>query len=80
MFTGEDIETGWAKLNHIQYSTREMDAGARIDTITIHMLEINNEKVQRMGKNIRILNNSQNDVFRKSHCKLQPIAKHIECV
>jgi hypothetical protein len=45
-FTGEDIETGWARLNHCQYATREMDAGARIDSISIHMLQINKDKVE----------------------------------
>lgn len=50
MFTGEDIETGWAKLNHVQYSSREMDAGARVDTITSHMLQINLDKIMLMGR------------------------------
>lgn len=49
MVTGEEIETGWAHLNHLQYSTREMDAGARADNITIHMLQINVDKKMAMG-------------------------------
>jgi len=49
MVTGEEIETAWATLNHIQYSLREMDAGGRIDMITAHMLQINEDKIKRMG-------------------------------
>lgn len=52
MVTGEEIETGWAKLNHLQYSIREMDAGARIDMITAHMLQINEEKIQKLGTSV----------------------------
>ena|ERR1700742_1110320 len=54
MVTGEEIETAWAKLNHIQYSLREMDAGGRIDMITIHMLEINKDKIDRMGQSLSL--------------------------
>lgn len=50
MVTGEEIETSWAILNHLQYSIREMDAGARIDMITTHMIHINELKIRRMGK------------------------------
>jgi hypothetical protein len=50
MFTGEDIETGWSKLNHTQYANREMNAGARVDSITAHMLQINKEKTEGLGK------------------------------
>jgi hypothetical protein len=50
MVTGEEIETSWATLNHLQYSIREMDAGARIDMITAHMLAVNDEKIRRMGE------------------------------
>jgi hypothetical protein len=46
MVTGEEIETSWATLNHLQYSIREMDAGARIDMITAHMLTVNDEKIR----------------------------------
>jgi hypothetical protein len=48
-FTGEDIETGWSKLNHMQYATREMHAGARIDSITAHMLQFNRDKEEGLG-------------------------------
>jgi len=51
MVSGEEIETSWAALNHLQYSIREMDAGARADMITTHMLHINKCKIQRMGEN-----------------------------
>lgn len=49
MVTGEEIETAWANLNHLQYSLREMDAGGRIDMITAHMLHITEDKIKRMG-------------------------------
>jgi hypothetical protein len=50
MVTGEEIESGWARLNHLQYPTREMDAGARADSITIHMLQSNEDKVMAIGE------------------------------
>ena len=50
MVTGEEIESGWAKLNRKQYTTREMDAGARADSITVHMIEHNKEKVSKLSK------------------------------
>jgi hypothetical protein len=49
MVTGEEIETGWPRMNRKQYTTREMDAGARIDAITIHMLQHNKDKLEKMG-------------------------------
>jgi hypothetical protein len=49
MVTGEEIETGWSSLNHIQYSIREMDAGARQDAITIHMIHLNSRKAKNLG-------------------------------
>jgi hypothetical protein len=55
MVTGEEIETGWAKLNHLQYSIREMDSGARIDMITAHMLNMNQDKIDRMGQDIKLM-------------------------
>jgi hypothetical protein len=53
MVTGEEIESGWARLNHLQYQTREMDSGARADSITIHMIQSNYDKVKSMGKAIQ---------------------------
>ena len=50
MVTGEEIETSWANLNHLQYSLREMDAGGRVDMITAHMLHITEKKIERMGE------------------------------
>jgi hypothetical protein len=50
MVTGEEIETAWPRMNKKQYSTREMDAGARVDAITIHVIEHNKDKIWRMGK------------------------------
>ena len=52
MVTGEEIESGWARLNHIQYATREMDAGAQVDNITIHMIQSNLDKINLMGESI----------------------------
>jgi hypothetical protein len=49
MVSGEEIETSWARLNHLQYSIREMDAGARVDMITSHMLAANEEKMKNIG-------------------------------
>jgi hypothetical protein len=49
MVTGEEIESGWARLNHLQYQTREMDSGARADSITIHMIQSNYDKIKAMG-------------------------------
>jgi hypothetical protein len=49
MVTGEEIETGWPRLNKKQWSTREMDAGARADTITVHVIEHNRDKILRIG-------------------------------
>ena len=53
MVTGEEIETSWAILNHLQYSIREMDSGARIDMITLHMLQINEDKNKKLGRQFR---------------------------
>jgi hypothetical protein len=50
--TGEDIESPWAKIDHLQYSTREMDAGGRRDCIVSHMLKQNEEKKRQMGEKI----------------------------
>lgn len=52
MVTGEEIESGWATINHLQYPTREMDSGARADTITVHMIQLNKAKSDKMGKHI----------------------------
>ena len=49
MVTGEEIESGWASLNPIQYAIREMDDGARVDAITVQMIHINEQKVHLMG-------------------------------
>jgi hypothetical protein len=49
MVTGEEIEMGWPRMNCEQYTTREMDAGAHADAITVHMLEHNRDKLKKMG-------------------------------
>jgi hypothetical protein len=48
--TGEDVESGWAKLNKEQWSSREMDAGSRRDDINMHMVTSNGDKIATMGK------------------------------
>lgn len=50
MVTGEEIETGWKRLNKKQYSIREMDAGGRIDSVTVQVIDHNADKIKRMGK------------------------------
>ena len=52
MVTGEEIETGWPRINKKQYSTREMDAGGRVDAITAHAIEHNKDKIKRLGQDI----------------------------
>lgn len=49
MRAGEEIETGWPHTNREQWSTREMGAGARRDTLTAHMLFMNLRKRNAMG-------------------------------
>jgi hypothetical protein len=50
MRAGEEIETGWPHANREQYSTREMGAGARRDALTVHMLHMNMNKKNAMGR------------------------------
>jgi len=50
MVTGEEVETAWKEHNHLQYYTREMNAGARADSITVHFLKHNQGKIDRMGR------------------------------
>src|ERR1700748_2844509 len=49
MVGGEEVETTWVEPNHIQYVVREMNAGARADAITVHLLRNNEQKIFRMG-------------------------------
>jgi len=44
----EEVEGHHKKGNRNQWSTREMDAGARQDTITVHMLNSNADKFNKM--------------------------------
>lgn len=60
MVTGEEIESGWARLNHLQYPTREMHAGARADNITIHMIQSNRDKIAKMGITFAIIERIRN--------------------
>ena len=46
--SGEDIKSSWAKTNKQQYSTREMDTGARRDCISSHMEAVNYEKIRTL--------------------------------
>jgi hypothetical protein len=50
MVSGEEVETGWVKLNYKQYDTREMDGGARRDELTAVIIEHNEQKLLVMGK------------------------------
>ena len=50
--SGEEVETSWSCLNKLQTSTREMDAGAWVDNITIHMIQSNLDKIKLMGESI----------------------------
>jgi hypothetical protein len=47
---GEAPERGWANINGIAYSTREMGPGSRQDTIEDHLGDWNWKKVVGMGK------------------------------
>jgi hypothetical protein len=48
-FTGEQVESPWARLDSLQYTTREMGAGHRRDVISIHMNSWNQEKLYGIG-------------------------------
>ena len=48
--SGELVETPWASLNWLQYSTREMGWGTRRDYLNIHFNHWNWKKIQRMGQ------------------------------
>lgn len=48
---GEEVESPWAEFNKNQYSTREMDAGARRDTLDPHMDHHNRLKKEGLGSN-----------------------------
>jgi hypothetical protein len=52
--TGEQVETNWARTNHLKYTTREQGAGTRRDTITATLNDINKTKIQRLGE-LRLL-------------------------
>jgi hypothetical protein len=47
---GEAPERGWAKINGLAHSTREMGPGSRQDTINDHFGDSNWKKVISMGK------------------------------
>jgi Kyakuja-Dileera-Zisupton transposase len=47
---GEAPERGWADLNGLAYSTREMGPGSRQDTIEDHLGDWNWKKITTMGK------------------------------
>jgi hypothetical protein len=44
----EEVESTWFITNRHQWSTREMDAGARQDQITVCLLHMNKEKFNKM--------------------------------
>ena len=45
---GEEVESTWSHMDKEQWATREMDAGAREDTLSIHMHYNNAEKIKKM--------------------------------
>lgn len=47
---GEEVERGWARLNGLSYSTKEMGPGSRRDTIEDHMGYSNWRKVTGLGR------------------------------
>jgi hypothetical protein len=47
---GEAVERGWAMLNGLSHSTKEMGPGSRRDTIEDHMGDSNWKKVVMMGR------------------------------
>ena len=47
---GKAPERGWADLNGLAYSTREMGPGSRQDTLEDHLGDWNWKKITSMGK------------------------------
>lgn len=47
---GEAPERGWADINHVASSTKEMGPGSRRDTLDDHFADWNHKKVVSMGK------------------------------
>lgn len=46
---GEGVETIWAKMNWLRYSTREMSVGNRIETLSEHFNDWNWQKLLGLG-------------------------------
>lgn len=51
---GEAPERGWANINGLAYSTREMGPGSRQDTVEDHFGDWNWKKIIAMGKRVYI--------------------------
>ncbi|KIO24708.1 hypothetical protein M407DRAFT_76647, partial [Tulasnella calospora MUT 4182] len=49
---GEGVETVWAKMNWLRYSTREMGIGARIETLSEHFNDWNWQKTLTISESI----------------------------
>lgn len=47
---GEAPERGWADINHVASSTKEMGPGSRRDTLDDHFADWNHKKVVSMGR------------------------------
>ncbi|KIO17891.1 hypothetical protein M407DRAFT_84521 [Tulasnella calospora MUT 4182] len=47
---GEGVETIWAKMNWLRYSTREMSAASRIETLSEHFNDWNWQKTIGLGE------------------------------
>ena len=55
VMTGEDVEGPWARLDGLQYTTREMGAGHRRDVISVNMNVWNDDKLKHIGVHNLIL-------------------------
>lgn len=60
---GEAPERGWANINHVASSTKEMGPGARRDTLDDHFSDWNWKKVTMLGRFLTGLFHSQSHVF-----------------
>lgn len=47
---GEGVETIWAAMNHLRYSSREMTTGTREETLSEHFNDWNWQKLMGIGK------------------------------
>ena len=52
---GENIERGWAHINPVALSTREMTKAARHETLNDHFGNFNWDRVTALGKGLRVV-------------------------